>query len=50
MGEFVVVQKFDRIAELISDMAHLLHWVGLVVVFSLKELEKKLKIFFDDLS
>lgn len=36
VGEFVVVQKFDGVAELVSDMAHLFHWVGLVVVFSLK--------------
>lgn len=49
VGEFVVVQKFDRIAELVGDVAHLLHRVGLVVVFSLQKLKIFIRIFVSDM-
>jgi len=36
MGQFVIMKKFDRIAQLISNMTNSFQWVGLVTIILLK--------------
>ena len=45
MRQFIVVQKFDRVAKLIAHVSHLIQWVRLEIVLSLKT-SKKLDIIF----
>ena len=36
VGQFVIMKKFDRIAQLVSNMTNSFQWVGLVIIILLK--------------